>query len=63
PNNDLNVVISSMKFQLDDESARMSKPGVVPNIYVNKILEDEIDSVDTILDEAKKLITNSEIGN
>ncbi|MEX0844568.1 MAG: S41 family peptidase [Balneolaceae bacterium] len=63
PNNDLNLVISSMKFQLDDESARMSKPGVVPNIYVNKILEDEIDSVDTILDEAKKLITNSEIGN
>jgi hypothetical protein len=49
----LTLSVSSMIFFLRSENAKESSVGVVPNIVVQKNINDEVDHIDTILEFAK----------
>lgn len=56
PYSNLAVNISTMKFALDENSDGKTLPGIEPDIFVKKTIEDELKEIDTILEEAKSII-------
>jgi len=59
PNTQLSLRVSSMIFVLGSENLEESTIGIAPNIVVQKNIDDEIQHIDTVLEQTLRYIKNS----